>query len=57
MGSVVPALETKVFCVGRYNTSCLFFLELQLLSCFGKIQVVLKRTLKWFTAVVLKRTD
>ena len=49
--------KTKVFCVGWCTASCLFFLEQQLINCFGKIWVVLKRTFKWLTAVVLKRTD
>ena len=39
-----------VFCVGW--ASC--FLEQQLINCFGKIRMVLKRTFKWFTVVVLK---
>ena len=34
-----------------------FIYEQQLNNCFWKIRVVLKRTLKLFTAVVLKMTD
>ena len=49
--------RAKVFCVGWCNASCLGFLNISLLIVFWKIWVVLKRTFKFLTAVVLKRTD
>ena len=47
-----------MFCVGQCNASCFgVFFNMQLISCFWMIQVVLNRTFKCFTAVVMKKTD
>ena len=47
-----------MFGVAWCNASCFgIFLNIELINCFWKIRVVLKRTFKCFTAVVQKKTD
>ena len=46
-----------MFCMGQCNASCLDIFWNTAINCFCKIRLVLKRTFKHFTAVVLKRTD
>ena len=52
------AFRGKLFDVGGVIFLVLgFILNMQLINCFWKTRVVLKRAFKCFTAVVLKKTD
>ena len=46
-----------MFCVGQRNTYCLGFFSSSYYIFFWMIWVVMKRTFKFFTALVVKRTN